>query len=96
MAGSSQLFINHLLPKGAHSAIVCGQTGCGKTVFVLSLLVEGPYKQCPWLWTDPEVYVLYPGERFHDYLRAFYLVFKGEPTLFIIDECSATKALTKK
>ena len=116
MAGSSQLFINHLLPKGAHSAIVCGQTGCGKTVFDLSLLEEGPYrgfvqhivilcptiehnktyKQCPWLWTDPEVYVLDPGERLHDYLRAFYLVFKDEPTLFIIDYCSATKALTKK
>ena len=116
MAGSSQLFINHLLPKGAHSAIVRGQTGCGKTVFILSLLEEGPYlgffrhivvlcptiehnktyKQCPWLWTDPEVYVLDPGERLYDYLRAFYLVFKGEPTLFIIDDCSATKALTKK
>ena len=54
------------------------------------------YKQCPWLRTDPEVYVLDPGERLHDYLRAFYLVFKGEPTLFIIDDCSATKALTKK
>ena len=54
------------------------------------------YKQCPWLWTNPEVYVLDPGERLHDYLRAFYLVFKGDPTLFIIDDCSATKALTKK
>ena len=53
------------------------------------------YEQCPWLWTDPRVYVLDPGERLHDYLRA-YLVFKGEPTLFIIDDCSATKALTKK
>ena len=116
MAVSSQLFINHLLPKGAHSAIVCGQTGCGKTVFVLSLLEEVPYrgffrhivilcptiehnktyKQCPWLWTDPEVYVLDPGERLYDYLRAFYLVFKGEPILFIIDDWSATTALTKK
>ena len=45
---------------------------------------------------DPEVYVLDPGERLQDYLRAFYLVFKGEPTLFIIDDCSATKALTQK
>ena len=54
------------------------------------------YKQCPWLWADPEVYVLDPGERLHDYLWAFYLVFKGEPTLFIIDDCSATKALNKK
>ena len=116
MAGSSQLFINHLQPKGAHSAIVCGQTGYGKTVFILSLLEEGPYrgffrhivvlcptlehnktyKQCPWLGTDPEVYVLDPCERLHDYLLAFYLLLKGEPTLFIIDDCSATKALTRK
>ena len=116
MAGSSQLFINHLLPKAAHLAIVCGQTGCGKKVLVLSLLEEGPYqgffrhivilcptieynktyKQCPWLWMDPEVYVLDLGERLQDYLWAFYLVFKGEPTLFIIADCSATKALTKK
>ena len=84
-----------------------------KTVFILSLLEEGPYrvffhhsvvlcptiehktyKQCPWLWTDPET--LDSGERLHDYLRAFYLVFKGEPTLYIIDDCAATKALTKK
>ena len=52
--------------------------------------------QRPWIWTDPEVYVLDPGERLHDYLRAFYRVFMGEPTLYIIDDCSATKALTKK
>ena len=87
-----------------------------KTVFILSVLEEGPYrgffrhivvlcptiehnktyKQCSWLWTDPEVYVLDPGERLHDYLRAFYLVFKGEPTLFYNHDCMATKALTKK
>ena len=99
----------------AHSAIVCGQRGCGKTVFILDLL-EGPYrgffryivvlcptiehnktyKQCAWLWTHPEVYVLDPGERHHDYLRAFYQVFKGKPTLFIIEDCSAMKALTQK
>ena len=54
------------------------------------------YKQCPWLWTDPEIFVLDPGERLHNYLRAFYQVFQGEPTLFIIDDCSASAALTKK
>ena len=76
MAGSSQRFIN-LLPQTAHSATICGQTGCGKTVFILDPL-EGPYwgffqhilvlcptvrhnktyQQCPWIWTDPEVYLL--------------------------------------
>ena len=68
-----------------HIVVVCPTIEHNKT-----------YKHCPWLWTDPEVYVLDPGERLHDYLPAFYLVFKGEPTLFIIDDCSATKALTQK
>ena len=113
MAGSSQQYTDRL-PKDTHAAIV-GQTGCGKTVFILDLL-EGPYRevfrhivvlcptvrhnktyhQRPWIWADPEVYVVDPGERLHDYLRAFYLVFQGEPTLYVIDDCSATKALTKK
>ena len=54
------------------------------------------YEQCPWIWTDPEVYLLDLGERLDDYLRAFYHVFMGEPTLYIIDDCSASTALTKK
>ena len=117
MAGSSQLSINQLLPTSAHSAIVCGQTGCEKTAFILALL-EGPYrgggvfrhivilcptiehnktyKQCPWLWTDPEVYVLDPGERLHDYLGPSTWCSMGSPLFFIIDDCSATKALTQK
>ena len=114
MAGSSQRLIN-LLPQTAHSATICGQTGFGKTVFILDLL-EGPYRgffqhslvlcptvrhnktyqQCPWIWTYPEVYLLDPGERLHDYLRAFYHVFMGEQTLYIIDDCSASTALMKK
>ena len=114
MAGSSRRLIN-LLPQTAHLATICGQTGCGKTVFILDLL-EGHYRgffqhivvlcttvrynktyqQCPWIWTDPEVYLLDPGERLHEYLRAFYHVFMGEPTLYIIDDCSASTALTKK
>ena len=54
------------------------------------------YQQCLWIWADPEDYLLDPGERLHDYLRAFYHVFMGEPTLYIIDDCSASSALTKK
>ena len=111
MAASSPPSINQLLPKSAHSALVFGQTGCGKTAFVLVLL-EGPYRGlfrhivvlCPIMehnktykqWTDPEVYVLDPGERLHDYLWAFYLVFKGEPTLLIIDDCSHEGSDTEK
>ena len=42
MASSSQRLIS-LLPQTAHSATICGQTGCGKIVFILDLL-EGPYR----------------------------------------------------
>ena len=34
--------------------------------------------------------------KLHDCLRALYQVFQGEPCLFLIDDCAATKALTKK
>ena len=118
MADSSQRSTDppdQLFPSGPHSAIICGMTGCGKTVFMLDLL-EGPYRglfqhivllcptvryneayqKCPWIWSDPEVYVIDPGERLHDYLRAFYQVFQCERTLYIIDDCSTSKALTKK
>ena len=54
------------------------------------------YKERGWLYTDPEIYLFDPGERLNDYLRAFYGLFAGEPTLFIIDDCSATKAITEK
>ena len=76
-----------LLPKYLHLAIICGSTGCGKTVFTLDLL-ESHYKQnfsyiiilCPtviwnksyqghsWIWTDPDVFVINPGECLNDWL----------------------------
>ena len=61
-----------------------------------SIHYNRPYQDTLWIWADPEVYVVDPGERLHDYLRAFYNVFKGELTLYIINDCSARKALTKK
>ena len=114
MAGSSQRLTN-LVPQTAHSATICRQTGCGKTVFILDLL-EDPYQgffqhivvlyptvrpnktyqQRPWIWTDPEVYLFDPSERLHDYTRAFYHLFMGGATLYIIGNCSASTALTKK
>ena len=99
----------------AHSALECGQTGCGKTVFILNLL-EGPYrgffrhivvlcpsiehnktyKQCPWLWTDPEVYVLDPVSAFMITCGPSTWCLRASQHFFIIDDCSATKALTQK
>jgi hypothetical protein len=54
------------------------------------------YQERPWVWSDPEVYVVDPGERIHEYLRGFYQVFQGEPTLYIIDDLCATQAMSQK
>ena len=54
------------------------------------------YQDTTWIWANSKVYVVDPGERLHNYLSAFYTVFKGEPTLYIIDYCSASKAIAKK
>ena len=112
------------LPKYPHCAIICGQTGCGKTEFVLDLL-EKEYSKvfkhimilCPTIkWNKaynnrewigdvrkPKtknliiVNPIYNGEeKLQDLLRMFFNKYAGHPTLYIIDDCSATKELTKK
>ena len=44
------------------------------------------YHQRTWIWMDPDVYVADPGQQLHEYLRGFFMIFKGEPTLYIIDD----------
>jgi len=87
-----------LLPQEPHTAIVCGQTGCGKTQYVLDELLHPDhsyyhddlevifilcptwkrnqtYLECPWLWREchgSRFLFIDPGERLHDWLRAFY------------------------
>ena len=88
MAESPPSSIRASLPQSPHSAVICGKTGCGKTVFVLDL-PEGAYRGVfhhivilcptirhnttyqgrPWVWSDPEVFIVDPGERLHDWLR---------------------------
>jgi Rad3-related DNA helicase len=112
------------LPKYPHCAIICGQTGCGKTEFVLDLLeneYRGVFKNivilCPTIqWNKAyknrewigdvrkpktkNIIIVNPivngEEKLQDLLRAFFNKFAGSPTLYIIDDCSATKELTKK
>ena len=114
-AGKSKTTSESLFPKKPHSAIIAGQTGCGKTVFILDLLKKQyqnifkhivilcptvkynqSYKNCSWVWSDPEVYIFDPGHRLHEWLKELYNTFQGSPTLYIIDDMSASKALTKK
>ena len=111
-------------PKYPHCAIICGQTGCGKTEFVLDLL-EDEYRQvftniiilCPTIqWNKAyknrewigdvskpkskniKIYnpIVKGEEKLQELLRNFFKKYAGYPTLYIIDDCSATKELTKK
>jgi len=103
------------LPNEAHAAIICGQTGCGKTVFALDLL-EGryrgifknivilcttlehneTYKSRKWMSVDPGVYSINPGDKLNEYIKLCFTAFSGEPTLYLIDDCSAAKDMAKK
>jgi len=110
------------LPREPHKAIICDQTGCSKTQFVLDELLqpEKGYCSCvfeyvfmlcptwkrnktyldrPWLWRGPHAhrfFFLDPKERLHDWLRVLFDLCADTPTLYLIDDMVATKALTKK
>ena len=113
------------LPKYPHCAIICGQTGCGKTEFVLDLLEKEycqvfkhivilcptiqwnkAYKNRKWIGNvekpkTKNLKIVNPvtkegEEKLQELLRMFFKKYAGHPTLYIIDDCSATKELTKK
>ena len=112
--------------KQAHSAIICGATGCGKTEFVLDLLEKEYYNFfsyiiiiCPtwrynkaylnrkWLFDNPEhIFLIDPKElapksddSLNDTLKAFFETYgklDNNHVLFLIDDCSSQKGMTKK
>ena len=84
-------FVLDLLEKGPYRGVF-------QHVVVLcpTIRYNVTYQGRPWVWSDPEVYIVDPGERLHDWFRFWYRRFQGEPTLFIIDDCSASQAMTKK
>lgn len=126
MEGSKKSNIEKIeFPKYPHSAIICGQTGCGKTEFVLDLLEteyagvfdkivilcptiewNKAYKNRKWIGDvrhpkDKNIIIVNPiskdgHEMLQELLRLFFNKYAGSPTLYIIDDCSATKELTKK
>jgi len=115
------MFVNH-----AHSAIICGATGSGKTEYVLNLL-QGEYRNffkyiiiiCPtwrynkaylnrkWLFNDPDhIFLVDPNELLpksddplNDTLKVFfenYGKLDESQVLFLVDDCSSQKGMTKK
>lgn len=120
MEDLKKFYINKMeLPKYPHCAIICGQTGCGKTEFVLDLLENQyckifnyiiilcptiqwnkAYKNREWIGKTKNIIIVNPivreEEKLQELLRIFFNKYAGQPTLYIIDDCSATKELTKK
>jgi len=92
------------LPCEPHSAIICGQTGCGKAFEVVFILCptwkrNHTYLERLWLWRGPHasrVLFIDPRERLHDWLRALFSVAADTPTLYLINDMAASRALTKK
>ena len=68
-----------------HIVIICPTINDNKT-----------YQEKRWIHTDPEIYPIIPGKHFNETLEYFHEKFKNEPTLFIIDDCSADRHLTLK
>ena len=107
--------------KEPHCALICGQTGCGKTVYVLDLL-ETEYRDffdriiifCPtyennktyqdraFIKKDPNVYVINPQDKLDECLEYCSNMYKksdvteNKNTLFIIDDCAASRDIHKK
>ena len=52
------------------------------------------YLERPWLWRGSSFLFIDPGERLHDCLRALFSVAADTPTLYLIDDMAASKALT--
>jgi len=115
------MFVNH-----AHSAIICGATGSGKTEYILDLL-QNEYRNffkyiiiiCPtwrynqaylkrtWLFNDSEhIFLVDPHElqpksndSLNDTLKIFFEShgkLDQSQVLFLIDDCSSQKGMTKK
>lgn len=113
--------VNH-----AHSAIICGATGSGKSEYALDLL-EKEYRNffkyiiiiCPtwrynkaylnrkWLFNDSEhIFLINPNEllpksddALNDTLKVFFEShgkLDDNHVLFLIDDCSSQKGMTKK
>ena len=91
-------------PKYPNSAVITGQTGCGKSVFVLGLLekeYQGVFENivilCPTVeWNKAYKTRSWIGDVRRPKDKSIIIVNPWSPTLYIIDDCSATKELTKK
>ena len=54
------------------------------------------YKSRGWVWTDPEVILIEPGNNLYYLIEKISKLLTGSKTLFLIDDIIANKALDKR
>ena len=54
------------------------------------------YKSRGWVWTDPEVILIEPGNNLHYLIEKISKLLAGSKTLFLIDDIIADEALNKR
>ena len=54
------------------------------------------YRSRKWVWTDPEVILIEPGNRLYDWIEKIGNLLAGFKTLFLIDDIIANETLDKQ
>lgn len=65
--------------------ILCPSIGYNKT-----------YRGRSWIWNSPNVLIIEKCQMLHKWLSALYDIYKGTPTLYIIDDMASSAALSEK
>lgn len=49
-----------------------------------------------WIWADPDVCLVIPGECLHEWLKFFFKLYRRESTLYAVDDITASQILSKR
>ena len=98
--------------KELHTALFVAPTGVGKTHLALDLLKKNTkvisislcsmlkhnetYRSRKWVWTDPEVILIEPGNSLYGWIEKIGNLLAGSKTLFLIDDIIADETLDKR
>ena len=84
--------------KEPHTALFVAPTGVGKTHLALNptLRYNSTYKSRGWVWNDPDVISIEPGNQLYYLIGKISNLLVGDKTLFLIDDIIADETLDKR
>ena len=95
--------------KEPHTALFVAPTGVGNTHLALSLLqiviiviicptlrYNSTYKSRSWVWNDPDVIPIEPGNQLYYLIEKISNLLAGDKTLFLIDDIIVDETLDKR